>query len=222
MAYDLRLTGLWISRRPPRGENDSPLVSILLTLTGFPSPDRDASHKLKGSGGNFQMIKTLRALVGGLLLVGMTVAPTAASAQAIQCAPFARMFSGIQLFGAAAAWWNQAAGKYLRGNTPEIGSVMVFKAVRGMRAGHVATVTNIVSDRIIRITHANWSIINGRRGQVERDVTVVDASPRNDWSQVKVWFAPIGKVGNTPYPVNGFIYRKGGTQTADAVQAMQS
>ncbi len=167
------------------------------------------------------MIKSLRALVGGLLLVGMTVAPTAASAQTIQCAPFARMFSGIQLFGAAAAWWNQAAGKYLRGNTPEIGAVMVFKAVRGMRSGHVATVTDVVSERIIKITHANWSIINGRRGQVERNVTVVDASPRNDWSQVRVWFAPIGKVGNTPYPVNGFIYKKGGNATADAVEAMQ-
>ena len=167
------------------------------------------------------MIKSLRALVAGLLLVGMMVAPTAADAQMVQCAPFARMFSGIQLFGAAATWWNQAMGKYLRGNAPEIGAVMVFKAVRGMRAGHVATVTDIVSDRVIKITHANWSVINGRRGQVEQNVTVVDASPRNDWTQVKVWFAPIGKVGNTPYPVNGFIYKKGGTATALAVEAMQ-
>ena len=30
-----------------------------------------------------------------------------------------------------------------------------------------------------------------------------------DWSKVKVWFAPIGKVGNTAYPVNGFIYKDG-------------
>ena len=162
------------------------------------------------------MIKTLRGFMAGMLLCGMILVPTAANAQMLQCAPFARMFSGIQLFGAAAAWWNQAAGKYLRGNTPEIGSVMVFKAVSGMRSGHVATVTQVVSDRIIKITHANWSIINGRRGQVERDVTVVDASPRNDWSRVKVWFAPIGKVGNTAYPVNGFIY-KDGKSTATAV-----
>ena len=154
------------------------------------------------------MIKTLRAIVGSMLLVGMSVAPSAAHAQMLQCAPFARMFSGIQLFGAAAAWWNQAAGKYLRGNTPEIGSVMVFKAIGSMRSGHVATVTDVVSERVIKITHANWSIINGRRGQVERNVTVVDASPRNDWSQVKVWFAPIGKVGNKAYPVNGFIYKE--------------
>ena len=52
------------------------------------------------------MIKTMRAIVGSMLLAGMVVAPTAANAQMLQCAPFARMFSGIQMFGAAAAWWN--------------------------------------------------------------------------------------------------------------------
>lgn len=150
-----------------------------------------------------------------MLLACMVVAPAAANAQSLQCAPFARMFSGIQLFGAAASWWNQAVGKYLRGQTPQLGSVMVFKAIGSMRSGHVATVTQVVSDRVIKITHANWSIINGRRGQVERDVTVVDASANNDWSQVKVWFAPIGKVGNRAYPVNGFIYKEGKTASAD-------
>jgi len=164
------------------------------------------------------MMKTLRAIAGAIFLASVAVAPSAASAQSIQCAPFARMFSGIQLFGAAASWWNQAVGKYLRGSTPQIGSVMVFKAIGSMRSGHVATVTDIVSDRVIKITHANWSIIDGRRGQVERDVTVVDASANNDWSKVKVWFAPIQKVGNTAYPVNGFIY-KAGQAAAAAVQS---
>lgn len=165
------------------------------------------------------MIRTLRTIVGSMLLACMAVAPSAANAQMLQCAPFARMFSGIQLFGAAAAWWDQAAGKYLRGNSPAIGSVLVFKAIGSMRSGHVATVTQVVSDRVIKITHANWSVINGHRGQVERDVTVVDASPKNDWTQVKVWFAPIGKVGNKAYPVNGFIY-KDGKATATAVADM--
>lgn len=168
------------------------------------------------------MTKTMRAMIGSMLLACMTIAPSAGQAQTIQCAPFARMFSGIQLFGAAASWWNQAIGKYIRGNTPAVGSVLVFKAIGSMRSGHVATVTDIVSERVIRITHANWSVINGRRGQVERNVTVVDASPNNDWSQVKVWFAPIGKVGNKAYPVNGFIYKDGNkSATAEAVQAVQ-
>jgi hypothetical protein len=59
---------------------------------------------------------------------------------------------------------------------------------------------------VIKVTHANWSIIGGHRGQVERDVTVVDASPNNDWSQVKVWYAPINGVGTKAFPVYGFIY----------------
>ncbi|WP_226946526.1 CHAP domain-containing protein [Rhizorhabdus phycosphaerae] len=168
------------------------------------------------------MTRTMRAMIGSMLLACMVIAPSAAQAQTIQCAPFARMFSGIQLFGAAASWWNQAVGKYLRGSTPQTGAVMVFKAIGSMRSGHVATVTKVVSDRVIKITHANWSVINGRRGQVERDVTVVDASPSNDWSQVKVWFAPIGKVGNKAYPVNGFIYKDSERSTAAAVQAVQS
>jgi len=167
------------------------------------------------------MMKMLRAIAGAILLASITVAPSAASAQSLQCAPFARMFSGIQLFGAAASWWSQAVGRYLRGSTPQIGSVMVFKAIGSMRSGHVATVTDIVSDRVIKITHANWSIIDGRRGQVERDVTVVDASADNDWSKVKVWFAPIQKVGNTAYPVNGFIYNKGSQAAAAAVQTVE-
>jgi surface antigen len=152
------------------------------------------------------MTRTMRAIIGSMLLASMAVAPASANAAGLQCAPFARMFSGIQLFGAAASWWNQAVGKYIRGSTPAVGSVLVFKAIGSMRSGHVATVTQVISDRVIKITHANWSIIGGHRGQVERDVTVVDASANGDWSSVKVWFAPIGKVGNKAYPVNGFIY----------------
>jgi surface antigen len=163
----------------------------------------------------------LRAMVGAIVLACTAIAPTAANAQMVQCAPFARMFSGIQLFGSAASWWNEAVGKYLRGNTPAVGSVLVFKAISGMRSGHVATVTQVISDRVIKITHANWSVINGHRGQIERDVTVVDASPSNDWTQVKVWFAPIGQVGNKAYPVNGFIYRRDGTGQAVAANDAQ-
>lgn len=163
------------------------------------------------------MTKTMRAILSSMLLACMAASPAAVSAQGLQCAPYARMISGIQLFGAAASWWNQAVGKYLRGNTPEIGSVLVFKAIGSMRSGHVATVSQVVSDRVIKVTHANWSIINGARGKIERDVTVVDASARNDWSEVKVWFAPIGKVGNKAYPVNGFIYNSNAkTASADA------
>jgi surface antigen len=149
-----------------------------------------------------------------LLFFAMTPAAAEAKSFGWQCVPFARMFSGVNLFGNAFTWWNQAVGKYDRGTAPKAGAVLVFKATGAMRVGHVATVSKIVSDRIIKVTHANWSMINGHRGQVENDVTVVDASPANDWSQVKVWYAPIKSIGIKAYPVYGFIY--GGKALAKA------
>jgi surface antigen len=157
------------------------------------------------------MTKLMRGLIGSMLAAGLVfgAAPAQAGTGYLQCAPFARMFSGINLFGAAASWWDKATGLYKRGSAPAVGSVLVFKAISSMRSGHVAVVSQVVSDRMLRITHANWSIINGRRGQVERDVTVVDASPANDWSQVKVWYAPIKAIGTRAYPTFGFIYKDG-------------
>src|SRR5271168_2623333 len=70
-----------------------------------------------------------------------------------QCAEFARMFSGIQLFGDARTWWTQALGKYARGFTPESGSVLVFKPYGPMTRGHVAVVSEVLTERIIQVTH---------------------------------------------------------------------
>jgi len=152
-----------------------------------------------------------------LCSIALALAAIPASADAStgtfwQCAPFARMFSGVQLFGAAASWWSQAVGKYSRGDTPRLGAVMVFKAIGSMRSGHVATVSQVISDRVIKVTHANWSA----RGQVERDVLVMDTSAHNDWSQVRVWFKNLHDLGTHSYPVYGFIY---GKQASDALKA---
>ena len=67
--------------------------------------------------------------------------------------------------------------------------------------------SQVLTDRIIQVTHANWSLLGGRRGQVEKDVTVVDVSAAGDWSQVKVWYDPKGDLGTTIYPTYGFIYK---------------
>ena len=123
-----------------------------------------------------------------------------------QCVTFARMLSGIELFGDARTWWDQAIGKYTTGAAPQAGSVLVFKANGAMKDGHVAVVSQVLTDRVIQVTHANWSIIEGGRGKVEKDVTVVDVSPKGDWSQVKVWYDPLRDLGNTVYPTYGFIY----------------
>ena len=124
-----------------------------------------------------------------------------------QCAQFARMFSGIQLFGDAWTWWQGAMGKYARGFTPESGSVLVFKPFGPMSRGHVAVVSQVLTDRIIQVTHANWSPIEGKRGQIENNVTVVDVSDGGDWSKVKVWYKPSGDLGTKTYPTYGFVYK---------------
>lgn len=126
-----------------------------------------------------------------------------------QCVTFARFFSGLQIYGDAWTWWNGAEGKYARGAQPEAKSVLVFRKTGRMTRGHVAVVSNVLTDRVIQMTHANWSPIDGRRGQVEEDVTVVDVSPNNDWSQVKVWFDPTKDLGGSAYPTYGFIYQPG-------------
>ena len=162
------------------------------------------------------MRNSVRALACSMMLLSLSLGATSANAQSWQCAPFARMFSGIQLFGAAASWWHQAIGKYAQGSMPRPGAVLVFKAIGSMRSGHVATVSQVVSDRMIKVTHANWSLIHGHRGQIERDVTVVDTSPNNDWSRVKVWYASLRDIGRTAYPVYGFIY---GGKAADIQRA---
>jgi surface antigen len=143
-------------------------------------------------------------------------APGGASADDYwQCVPFARLVSGIQIFGDAWTWWSQAAGKYQTGFVPKAGAVLCFRPTGRMRLGHVAVVSQVLTDRVIQITHANWSLIDGDRGHVERNVTVVDVSPAGDWSQVKVWNDPSHNLGSTVYPTYGFIYQ-------DAVAATQA
>ena len=34
---------------------------------------------------------------------------------------------------------------------------------------------------------------------------VVDVSAANDWTAVRVWWAPVGQIGNTTYSTYGFI-----------------
>jgi surface antigen len=124
-----------------------------------------------------------------------------------QCVPFARLVSGIQIFGDAYTWWQQAIGKYEEGFQPKAGAVLCFKPTERMRLGHVAVVSEVLTDRIVQITHANWSPIDGGRGKVEKDVTLVDVSPEGNWSQVKVWYDPSRDLGGSTYQTYGFIYQ---------------
>ena len=124
----------------------------------------------------------------------------------LQCVPYARQVSGVKIFGDAHTWWDQAAGKYARGTRPKVGAVMSFRPFGNMRLGHVAAVSRVIDARTVLLRHSNWSPIGGRRGQIEDDVRAVDVSGAGDWSEVRVWFAPIQGLGTTHWPLNGFIY----------------
>lgn len=123
-----------------------------------------------------------------------------------QCVPFARAASGIQIYGDAWTWWDQAKGRYDRGGKPKVGSVLVFAKTERLPFGHVAVVSQIVDRRVLMITHANWSRLNGARGHAEQDVTLFDVSDRGDWTKVKVWYRDSEGLGGGIYPTKGFIY----------------
>ena len=119
----------------------------------------------------------------------------------LQCVPFARENTGIELAGNAANWWEAAEGVYQRGARPEVGSVLNFRANGRMRLGHVAVVSNVIDSRNIEIDHANWS----GHGGIGRNINVIDVSPGNDWSAVRVALGSTGDYGSV-YPTYGFIY----------------
>lgn len=151
------------------------------------------------------MMKRLTAAAVALSLGFFAIGPAPAKADPYwQCVTFARMFSGIQIFGDAWTWWRQAVTKFRTGAAPETGSVLVFEPHGRMRQGHVAVVSDVLTDRVIRVTHANWG---GSRGKVEENVTVVDVSSEGNWSKVKVWYNPINGLGTTAYPTYGFVYK---------------
>lgn len=137
---------------------------------------------------------------------GQTFAASSELPPYLQCVPYARELTGIQIYGDARSWWDQAAGRYQRGQQPRVGAVMAFQPHRTMTLGHVAAVSKIIDPRTVLISHSNWSPINGRRGQIERDVRAVDVSPDNDWSEVRVWYHPLQALGTSTWPVHGFIY----------------
>ena len=118
----------------------------------------------------------------------------------LQCVPFARTASGIDIGGNAWTWWDQAAGAYERGARPEEGSVLAFRANGRMRLGHVAVVSKIVNAREVELDQANWS-----GGTITRGVEAVDVSEANDWTAVRVQMGSHGAFGSI-YPTYGFIY----------------
>jgi len=162
-------------------------VAILasgLLLVACASPSREAAHPAGAAapaGGAAQMVEAQRPL---------------------QCVPYARALSGLPIRGDAWTWWQAADGRYLRGPAPRAGSVLVLKRTDRLRRGHLAVVTQVLGPREVLAEHANWL----NRGMIHRNVPLVDVSPANDWSQVRLWYVPGNHLGGRTYPAHGFIH----------------
>jgi surface antigen len=131
----------------------------------------------------------------------------------IQCVPYAREVSHIELSGDAFLWWAEASGRYARGSVPVEGAVLNFRSIGRMPLGHVAVVTSVIDSRTILVTQANWV-----HGAITNDVTMQDVSPDNDWSQVEVELGDSSRWG-AAYPAYGFIYNQPADSTVIAASA---
>ncbi len=118
----------------------------------------------------------------------------------LTCAPFARSVVGVDLHGDAGDWWGEAAGRYRRAHLPEVGSVLVFRRAGRIPAGHVAVVSQVLDRRRILVIQANWT-----HAMLEEDQLIVDVSPHNDWTEVRVWYPPTHQLGAHVYGAYGFI-----------------
>jgi hypothetical protein len=120
------------------------------------------------------------------------------------CVEYARARSGLAVFGDAKFWWSRARNLYARAAAPMENAVMVFSGSKRLKKGHVAVVTNIVSNREIRVDQANWQ----NHGEIDHATPVLDVSTKNDWSRVRVWDMRSNGFGAHVYAVSGFIAKE--------------
>ncbi len=121
----------------------------------------------------------------------------------LQCVPYARKLSNIQIRGNAWTWWGQAEGRYPRSGQPRAGAVMVLKKKNAGSLGHVAYVEEIIDNRTLIVSHANWL----NKGRLHNETPVIDVSKNNDWSAVRFWNTEGGHFGGNTYHPYGFIHQ---------------
>ncbi len=192
------------------------------------SRNRAVNHSRKGGGNRFPthcrvMARTPASCSPRLMTVSAVAiaTPTAAAASGpetrpasgkelppyLQCVPYAREMSGIADLrrrayvvgpgGRAVPARPHAAGRRSDG-------VSAASQDEAGPCGRRRPESSIA--RTVLLNHSNWSPINGRRGQIERNVKAIDVSPDNDWSSVRVWYHPLQAFGKTRWPVHGFIH----------------
>jgi hypothetical protein len=127
------------------------------------------------------------------------------------CVEYARMRSGVAVFGDAKHWWDRAKNIYARMSHPVEDAVMVFAGSKRIKRGHVAVVTGIVGPRQIIVDQANWE----NHGEIDHATPVLDVSRANDWSRVRVWDIRSGTFGSHVYAISGFIAKSLATASRD-------
>jgi len=127
------------------------------------------------------------------------------------CVEYARMRSGLAVFGDARHWWERAKNLYARLPHPVEEAVMVFSGSKRLKRGHVAVVTDIVSPRQIIVDQANWQ----NKGEIDHATPVLDVSAANDWSLVRVWDMRSNGFGTHVYAISGFIAKGMTTASRD-------
>lgn len=147
----------------------------------------------------------MRVLI--LFLTFITAGCATTGAAYMQCVPYARENSGIEIYGNAYTWWDKAKSRYSRGNNPEPGAVLVLSKTNKLKYGHVAVVKKIKDKRKIEVAHANWGKDLIGRGNIYNSMDVVDVSKDNDWSRVRFWDYASETYGYI-YPVRGFVYNR--------------
>ncbi|HVT51032.1 MAG TPA: CHAP domain-containing protein [Dongiaceae bacterium] len=130
---------------------------------------------------------------------------------ALSCVLYARAVSGIDIRGDAYTWWDGAAGRYLRGQVPEAGAVLVLAKTDRLQLGHLAVVRQVIDDRDILVDHSNWV-----PGKIITGMQVQDVSPANDWTELRFFNRDYNAFGSI-YLADGFIYQPIAMPTVGAV-----
>lgn len=142
----------------------------------------------------------LGGIVFGLTAAALVAFVSPVSASAKDCVRAVRSMSDFTIQGDAWTWWQHSQGVYEHDRRPAEGSVLVFKKTGRLGRGHVSLVSAVIDRRTIEVDHT-WD----RSSKIRRGMTVVDVSPNNDWSKVRVWNEPSDTLGSSVYPTYGFV-----------------
>lgn len=177
------------------------LLAVALVMAGCAGP----RHGVYDSGVAARRVTgepSVKATVPAASTITGPSAQSIATVTPVECVPYARRISNVSIRGNAWSWWRSAAGRYRRDGRPTIGAVLVWKRTKHLLYGHVAVVSRLLNGREILVDQANWL----NRGQIQKNVPVKDVSANNDWSVVRVWYAPGNTMGERRYPAYGFIH----------------